>query len=764
MLFVAVFLLLSALAVGLFLSNSTKNIAIFAWNCFLKPFTNVTNADQQAQLESFYQGQASVYDLTRSKLLQGREEMLQLVAAHTANKKNIMWIDIGGGTGWNIERMNEYRKIEEFSAVYLVDLSPSLCKVARTRFEARGWKNVHVICADAAAFQLAEGITDSRNADIITLSYSLSMIPTFYAAIDRLERQMDDDGIIGVVDFYAQSTASLCGRTNLGGELFRHVNWFSRTFWRLWFEFDRVYLDPSRRDYLEYCFGTIKTVNSRNKYLGRIPFYIWVGCKKDRDSELTKKIDAMATESPYLLPALNGDETPELTKSASIVAAKMMGSDEFVEVRSKGYEVAALNLQKNFPLPSFFYQNEMWRMFYDERLPKYNQFSQQYIYAFTWEDSQEDELILKFNSDDTVLAITSAGDNALAYAALPSPPRRIHCVDLNPQQNHLLELKLAAFSTLSYEDIWKMFGIGKHADFANILISKLSPKLSSHAFQYWMHNLNTFTSGRGLYDTGSTRWAIRIARWAFKLAGVSEEVKKLCSAKTMSEQRSIWANKIRPAIVNPWFARVILNNPLFLWKALGVPKHQAEMVTESASANNVNGFLDYIMDTLDPLIDRSLISDDNYFYLLCLQGFYSPKNCPPYLRKDAYQRLAAPRALDGFRIHTDEIVDVVNRFHKHTLTKAIVMDHMDWFSEDGKDAEREIRALNRVLKKGGQVLFRTASKHPWYTKVYEASGFKCKVIRTRAKHRYIDRTNMYASTWVATKISDLDGDIESLKL
>lgn len=33
----------------------------------------------------------------------------------------------------------------------------------------------------------------------------------------------------------------------------------------------------------------------------------------------------------------------------------------------------------------------------------------------------------------------------------------------------------------------------------------------------------------------------------------------------------------------------------------------------------------YIVDTLDPVVKNTLVSDDNYFYLLCLQGRYSQR-------------------------------------------------------------------------------------------------------------------------------------------
>lgn len=106
---------------------------------------------------------------------------------------------IGGGTGWNIEAMSEFVSVPDFfSSVYLVDFSPSLCEVARKRFTRLGWTNVKVVCQDARTFRLEDHENDSLGtvgfsrtqnanyysedyssvggADLVTLSYSLSMI------------------------------------------------------------------------------------------------------------------------------------------------------------------------------------------------------------------------------------------------------------------------------------------------------------------------------------------------------------------------------------------------------------------------------------------------------------------------------------------------------------------------------------------------------------------------------------------------------------
>jgi betaine lipid synthase len=112
-------------------------------------------------------------------------------------------VQVGGGTGYNIEAMSAYVSVPDFfSSVYLVDFSPSLCEVARKRFARLGWTNVKVVCQDARLFRLEDHENMTGNtvrfsppptssyfptekssvggADLITLSYSLSMIVSIF--------------------------------------------------------------------------------------------------------------------------------------------------------------------------------------------------------------------------------------------------------------------------------------------------------------------------------------------------------------------------------------------------------------------------------------------------------------------------------------------------------------------------------------------------------------------------------------------------------
>jgi betaine lipid synthase len=111
--------------------------------------------------------------------------MLRLSAAHLREQrkkdpsKPIVWVDIGGATGWTIEEMDKYFPIKDFDAVYVVDLCEPLLEVSRKRFEAKGWKNVHCLLQDATTFVLpgwtVEGGIDAERGglDFVTLSYSL---------------------------------------------------------------------------------------------------------------------------------------------------------------------------------------------------------------------------------------------------------------------------------------------------------------------------------------------------------------------------------------------------------------------------------------------------------------------------------------------------------------------------------------------------------------------------------------------------------------
>ena len=102
---------------------------------------------------------------------------------------------MGGGTGANLDYFGD--SITRLGKVYVLDLSHSLLEIAKKRVAEKGWTNVETVEADATTFQPPTGPVD-----VVTFSYSLTMIPDWFAAIDQAKALLKPGGVIGVVDFY----------------------------------------------------------------------------------------------------------------------------------------------------------------------------------------------------------------------------------------------------------------------------------------------------------------------------------------------------------------------------------------------------------------------------------------------------------------------------------------------------------------------------------------------------------------------------------
>lgn len=707
-----------------------KTVLTFVYYCFLQPLGK-GSSDQAGRLDKFYQGQSNVYDKTRGTLLRGRERMLRLVANEIRNRgvRKPVWVDVGGGTGWNVEQMDSYMPLDQFETVYLVDLCQPLLEVARKRLSR--FPNVVVVHGDATVLDLP-----IDQVDVVTMSYSLSMIPPYFKVIDRVLDLLKPSGVVGVVDFFTSNKEE--------GETDRRGNLFNRLFWRSWFEFDHVDLNPARRDYLEHKFECIKSASFRNdmvaSWLVSIPYYVYLGQKSASD-ELESSTHSSFTAEQSVTPARHsGVFTPEATPILKQSKESQVPEIVMPESRLSLHQKTAASV--NGPA---------WtdhRLPFDPRHPEQAQFGE-YIYSFVWEDPDEDVARMKLNPDDEMLVITSAGCNALDYL-VTAGVRSIHCVDMNPCQGHLLELKIAAFKALSYEDTWALFGAGKHADFP-ALLDTLAPHMSAEAYRFWCARQGHFDAC--FYRSGYAGNVLKVLDWLFYLTGTTQAAREMATAVDLPSQRAAWA-KLRRAFISNTTGWILLANPVFLWNALGVPVNQLKMLLSEGSA------LQYAIDTLDPIAEQTLLSKVNFHYLLPLLNHYTEQCCPAYLKRDHFEQLARDNgaALDALTLHTDTINNVLQTLPAQSLTKAVVMDHQDWFDVIPTDAEfphegsyldREIELFKRVLKPDGEVWWRSAAKMPWYADRWQKAGFQVTRITSRDEIRLVDKVNMYASLWRA---------------
>ena len=219
---------------------------------------------QRDRLEHFYALQADQYDRYRERLLHGRSELISRLeiapGSHIA--------EIGGGTGRNLEFFGE--RIKTFASVELVDFCPSLLKQAQKRIERQGWTNVQTVDADATQYK-----GDGTLLDAVYCSYSLTMIPDWFCAMERILERLRPGGIFGVVDFHLPRKHAPVGRDRMSA--------LGRAFWRAFFGHDDVVLSLDQLAWLERHLETVYLSEHRGPLpwlpMLRAPYYIFIGRK-----------------------------------------------------------------------------------------------------------------------------------------------------------------------------------------------------------------------------------------------------------------------------------------------------------------------------------------------------------------------------------------------------------------------------------------------------------------------------------------------------
>jgi len=208
------------------------------------------------RLTAFYAPQAERYDAFRARLLHGREDMLAALDV----RPGMQVVELGCGTGRNLEFLATMLPIETLAGVQLVDLCPPLLEVARRRFA--GHANVEAIEADACRWR------PDKPVDRVYLSYALTMIPDWPAALANARSMLAPGGRIGVVDFHLPAAGGRIGNA----------------FWQRWFAHDGVRLSDAHVPWLHAHFDALRFEARRSPvpYLPGLsaPYYLFIGSNR----------------------------------------------------------------------------------------------------------------------------------------------------------------------------------------------------------------------------------------------------------------------------------------------------------------------------------------------------------------------------------------------------------------------------------------------------------------------------------------------------
>jgi len=606
----------------------------------------------------------------------GRERLLAALAQRLqGSDKDLVWVDLGGGTAEAVATMAKFMDLRAFKAIYIVDLCEPLTLVAERKIADNGWFNVHLVREDASTFRPPEG-----EANVVTCSYSLSMMPDFHAVVDGAISYLAHGGLIGAADYYVSSKYDTA---------LRQTSSLARFLWRSAFDADNVDVGPERRTYLEHRLTTVHEFNGLGPVpyvpLIRIPYYVWIG-SNSTDPELLRML---AAPGPV--------------------------------VRSAGEKALRPPLISLFP-PSF-------------------------LYSVSWEDPEPDRPVLQVGPGDRVITLCAGGCNCFEYLA--EGASQVTAVDLNPAQTHLLELKAVCVARLPYDDVWKLFGEGRHENAPELFRREIFPFLSQDAVEFWTERMFYFK--HGLYYYGGMGLLIMAIKYLAMFMGLTSKLQRFIEAPTLNEQIDIW-NSL-------WLVRAWKHMPRFLWNfaqhlvggvfmskpvmwfGAGVPSAQLKLITDELP------ICEYVLGLFDAVATQNHMAESNYFYRVCLTGKFSPTCCPFWLRRENFEELKRTNAATRLHIKTGTYQA---ELEKGIYTRAIIMDHMDWLGEEY--GENLSVSLAQHIAPGGRIIWRSATKDPPYRKQIEAAGFECTQVAAHSKDTpYIDRINMYASFWVGVR-------------
>jgi len=394
-------------------------------------------------------------------------------------------------------------------------------------------------------------------------------------------------------------------------------------------------------------------------------------------------------------------------------------------------------------------------------------FENKIVFNCAWEDPAIDKKALDLEEDkDVICIITSAGCNVLSLAI--DSPKHIYTIDRNPCQNAVLELKIAAIRELDYDTFWEMFGKGKLKNFSTLWYPRLRQHLSIDARKFWDKHSHYFDGtnrfGRNSYyyrgSAGMLAWII--TKMFFRLVpGLTQAMNDLIHAENLEQQRQIYKDKVEKRLWNP-IVMWLFSSSSTLALLNGVPAAQQKLLAEQAGAASVGHFIKQSLETV--LV--SLPVKNNYFYRVYLEnGEYSKDCCPDYLIEENFLKLKNG-LVDRISIHTETVEEFLIKHKdkksgepKQDITRYILLDHMDWMSENPAALSAEWQQiLDHSSPSGVRYLWRSASATPDFvcaTKVkvddQETTVGKLIQLNTDLSERLhkLDRVHTYTSFWIA---------------
>jgi len=160
-------------------------------------------------------------------------------------------------------------------------------------------------------------------------------------------------------------------------------------------------------------------------------------------------------------------------------------------------------------------------------------------YAQVWEDADIVLAGLDIQPGDVCLSIASAGDNALAL--LTKNPSRVIALDLSPAQLSCLELRVAAYKTLTHTELLEL--VGSRPSTRRVeLFDRCRPAIGAASCAFWDRQRGAIEHGIGSLGKFERYFALFRSR-VLPLVHGRRMVHKLLEPRTREERRRFFEER-----------------------------------------------------------------------------------------------------------------------------------------------------------------------------------------------------------------------------
>jgi S-adenosylmethionine-diacylglycerol 3-amino-3-carboxypropyl transferase len=277
-------------------------------------------------------------------------------------------------------------------------------------------------------------------------------------------------------------------------------------------------------------------------------------------------------------------------------------------------------------------------------------------YSSVNEDSTSEFAALRLVASDRCLCITGSGARPLDL--ITQPVGEIVALDMNPCQNHLLELKLAAIRSLTFDVYRSFIGVTPAADRLRTY-ALVRSMLTADARHYWDRHEQAIEHGV-LYQGSWERHFRILANYLQATRG--DRLRALFAASSIEEQAAIWDREwdtiawrvFLKLATSRWNRKYLLRDPAFFQYV------EKDMLV-----------YEYVYSQLHAAAHSMLLRNSPLATLLFLGKLDVDEALPPHLQEKHYAQLQAQ--VDRITIVTARLGSMSNsalsgRFHAFSIS------------------------------------------------------------------------------------------------